>query len=312
MPEENLGKVLVTAKVHPYLIDYLTEKGYQVLYHPGINYADTHEKIYSCIGLIVTTRIKVDKNLLDHSPKLQWIGRLGSGMETIDTEYARKKGIRCMSSPEGNCDAVGEQVVGMLLALFSNILKSNLQLRKGLWEREENRGYEIGEKIIGIIGYGHTGHAVARKLSGFNCRVLAYDKYKENYGDEFAEEVSLETIYKRADIVTLHVPLTEETLHMVNDEFIKSFAIPVYFINASRGKVIDTSDFIKNLKEERILGACLDVLENENMQTFTKEEKEQFDFLLHAKNVILTPHIAGYTHEAAYKMASFVLKKLGI
>ncbi len=311
MPE-NYRKVLVTAKVHPYLIEYLEEKGYQVLYHPGINNADTFEKIHSCIGLIVTTRIKVDKNLLDHAPQLQWIGRLGSGMETIDTDYAREKGIRCKSSPEGNCDAVGEQVIGMLIALFANIQRSNLQLREGKWEREDNRGIEIGEKTVGIIGYGHTGHAVARKLSGFDCKVLAYDKYKEDYGDEYAERATLEEIQQKADILTVHVPLNEETHHMINDQFLKAFAVPIYFINASRGKVAKTADVIKNIKEEQVLGACLDVLENEHPSTFSEEEKEQFNFLLNSEKVILTPHIAGYTHEAAYKMAHYVIKKLGL
>src|SRR5699024_4737499 len=311
MPE-NFRKVLVTAKVHPYLIEYLEEKGYQVLYHPGINNADTFEKIHSCIGLIVTTRIKVDKNLLDHAPQLQWIGRLGSGMETIDTDYAREKGIRCKSSPEGNCDAVGEQVIGMLIALFANIQRSNLQLREGKWEREDNRGIEIGEKTVGIIGYGHTGHAVARKLSGFDCKVLAYDKYKEDYGDAYAERATLEEIQQKADILTVHVPLNEETHHMINDQFLKAFAVPIYFINASRGKVAKTADVIKNIKEEHVLGACLDVLENEHPASFSEEEKEQFNFLLNSEKVILTPHIAGYTHEAAYKMAHYVIKKLGL
>ena len=311
MPE-NFRKVLITAKVHPYLVDYLTEKGYQVLYHPAISYQEAYEKIHGCIGLIVTTRIKVDRNLLDHAPVLQWIGRLGSGMESIDVEYAREKGIRCKSSPEGNCDAVGEQVIGMLLSLFANVLKSNLQLRENIWEREKNRGIELMEKTVGIIGYGHTGGAVARKLSGFQCKVIAYDKYKTDYGDEYAEAVSLEEIYKRADVVTVHVPLTEETHHMVNDAFFKSFAVPIYFINASRGKVVHTAALIDHLKSEQVLGACLDVLENEKPDTFSETERAQFDYLLHSERVILTPHIAGYTHEAAYKMAHYTLKKLGI
>lgn len=311
MPE-NTRKVLITAKVHPYLVDYLTEKGYQVLYHPAISYGEAYERIHGCIGLIVTTRIKVDRNLLDHAPRLQWIGRLGSGMESIDVSYARTKGIRCVSSPEGNCDAVGEQVIGMLLSLFSNVLKSNLQLRENIWEREKNRGIELKEKTVGIIGYGHTGHAVARKLSGFECNVIAYDKYKTDYGDEYAKEGSLEEIYKRADIVTVHVPLTEETHHMVNDAFFKAFAGPVYFVNASRGKVVNTADLIDNIKDDRVLGACLDVMENEKIDLFSDIERARFDYLLHSDRVILTPHIAGYTHEAAYKMAHITLKKLGI
>lgn len=311
MPE-NFRKVLITAKVHPYLVDYLTEKGYQVLYHPAISYDEVYQSIHGCVGLIVTTRIKVDKNILNNAPFLQWIGRLGSGMEYIDVEYARQKGIRCVSSPEGNCDAVGEQIIGMLLCLFGNILKSNLQLRENVWEREKNRGIELKEKTVGIIGYGHTGQAFAHKLRGFECKILAYDKYKSGFGDEFVKEVSLEEIFRHADIVSLHVPLTDETRYMVDDAFLKSFAGPVYLINSSRGPVVRTADLIENLKNDRVLGACLDVLENEKLDQMDEIQRAQFDYLLHSSRVILTPHIAGYTHEAAYKMAHLVLKKLGI
>jgi D-3-phosphoglycerate dehydrogenase len=309
---ENLRKVLITAKVHPYLVDYLTEKGYQVLYHPAISYDEVYQNIHGCVGLIVTTRIKVDRDIIDNAPRLQWIGRLGSGMEMIDVAYATHKGIRCVSSPEGNCDAVGEHVIGMLLSLFSNIIKSNLQLRENIWEREKNRGHELKGKTVGIIGYGHTGNAVAKKLRGFECTVMAYDKYKTDFGDEIVQEVALEDIFRHADIVSIHLPLTEETHHMVNNEFLGSFAGPVYFINTSRGKIMNTADLIDNLKSGHVLGACLDVLENEKLDTMNETERAQFDFLLHSEHVILTPHIAGYTQEASYETAHIVLKKLGI
>lgn len=309
---ENARKVLITAKVHPYLVDYLTEKGYQVLYHPAITYEEVYQNIHGCIGLIVTTRIQVDANIIDNAPRLQWIGRLGSGMEMIDVTYARQKGIRCVSSPEGNCDAVGERVIGMLLCLFGNIIKSNLQLRENIWEREKNRGIELGEKTVGIIGYGHTGNALARKLRGFDCTVLAYDKYKTDFGDEFVREVPLEEIFRQADVISIHLPLNEETRYMVNQEFLKSFAGPVYLVNTSRGPIVHTADLIDNLKSGHVSGACLDVLENERLDTLDEIQRAQFDFLLHADNVVLTPHIAGYSHEAAYKMAHIVLKKLGI
>lgn len=309
---ENLRKVLITAKVHPYLVDYLTEKGYEVMYHPAISYEEVYENIHGCLGLIVTTRIKVDKHILDNAPRLQWIGRLGSGMEMIDVAYASHKGIRCVSSPEGNCDAVGEQVIAMLLSLFGNLLRSNLQLRENIWEREKNRGIELKGRTVGIIGYGNTGSAVAHKLRGFECRVMAYDKYRTGFADEFVEEVDMEAIFRHSDVVTLHLPLTEETTHLVNPQFLDSFAGSLYLVNASRGKIVDTAAVIEGLKSGRVAGACLDVLENEKLDTMNETERAQFDFLLHSDNVFLTPHIGGYTHEAAYKTAHLVLKKLGI
>lgn len=309
---DNLQKVIVTAKVHPYLRDTLTAKGYQVLYQPAITYEDLFHTIHGCVGVVVTTRLKIDRHILDNAVNLQWIARLGSGMEMIDVDYASEKGIRCVSSPEGNCDAVGEQALGMLLCLFNNILKSNLQLRLGIWEREKNRGFELGDKTVGIIGYGNTGSAFARKLSGFGCTILAYDKYKKGFGDELVREATMEEIFKRADVVSLHLPLTDETHHLVNDSFLKSFTGHIYLINTSRGQVVDTAALINNLQSEKLIGACLDVLENEKPESMNVPEKEQFEYLLHAPNVVITPHIAGYTHEAAFKMAYIVLKKLGI
>lgn len=309
---ENLRKVLITARVHPYLVDYLTEKGYQVLYHPAITYEEVYQNIHSCLGLIVTTRIKVDRAILDNAPHLQWIGRLGSGMEMIDVAYATHKGIRCVSSPEGNCDAVGEQVIAMLLGLFGNLLRANLQLRENIWEREKNRGIELKGKTVGIVGYGNTGTAVAHKLHGFECNVIAYDKYRTGFGDEFAREVGLEDIFRHADVVTFHLPLTEETHHMVNESFLSAFAGPVYVVNTSRGKILDTAALIEGLRSGHVAGACLDVLENEKLETMNETERAQFDYLLHSDHVFLTPHIGGYTHEAAYKTAHLVLKKLGI
>ncbi|QOR75098.1 MAG: hydroxyacid dehydrogenase [Thermoflavifilum sp.] len=307
-----MTKVLITAKTHPYLIDHLKEKGYQVLYHPAISYEEAYQLIHECAGLVVTTRIPVDRRLIDRGIHLQWIARLGSGMELIDVAYATSKGIRCVSSPEGNADAVGEHAVGMLIALLRNFRISDHELKQGIWEREKNRGFEIGGKVVGIIGYGHTGSAFARKLSGFGATILAYDKYKTGFGDAYVQEVSLETIFRQADIVSLHVPLTEETHHMVNHKFIRSFTVPVYLINTSRGAVVHTRDLVEALREERIAGACLDVLENERIDQLSETEREDFHYLLHHPRVIITPHIAGYTHEASLKMAQTVLHKLGI
>ncbi|MHB1922479.1 MAG: NAD(P)-dependent oxidoreductase [Chitinophagaceae bacterium] len=305
-------KILITAKVHPYLIDYLKEKEFKVLYHPAISYEEAFQLIHGCIGMVVTTRLVIDKNMLDNGVNLQWIARLGSGMEMIDVHYASGKGIRCVSSPEGNCDAVGEQALGMLLCVLNNILKSNLQLREGIWEREKNRGVELNGKVIGIIGYGFTGQAFARKLQGFDVEILAYDKFKSGFGDGRVREVQLDEIFHHADVISFHVPLTPETHHMGNDAFFQSFIGSIYLINTSRGQVVNTPDLISNILSQKISGACLDVLENEKINHMNQEEQEQFQFLLNAPNVVITPHIAGYTHEASLKMAEVVLKKLGI
>lgn len=305
-------KVLITAKVHEYLINQLEAKGYTVDYQPSITYDGVMQAIHDVKGMIVTTRIKVDKAMIDRAPELAWIGRLGSGMELIDVPYAESKGIHCASSPEGNMDTVGEQAVGMLVMLMHNLLRSNLQLREGIWERDGNRAWELGGKTIAIIGYGHTGSAFARKLRGFDVRILAYDKYKKDYGNEFVEEASMETIFREADVVSLHLPLTEETRHLGSTAFFQSFAKPVYFMNTSRGKVVNTADLVLALEAGTIGGACLDVLENEKMESFNATEQAQLQYLLQNDRVILTPHIAGYSHEASIKMAQIVLKKLNV
>lgn len=307
-----MKQVLITAKVHPYLINELEAKGYTVSYQPAVTYDEVVAQVKDVEGLIVTTRIKVDKNMLDQAGRLKWIGRLGSGMELIDVPYAESKGILCVSSPEGNADTVGEQVVGMLVCLMHNILKSNLELREGIWEREGNRAWELGGRTVGIIGYGHTGSAVARRLRGFGVNIIAYDKYKTNYGTDEVKEVSLQEIFEQAEIVTTHLPLTGETFHMVNETFLRSFAKPIYYINASRGKVVDTPALAAGLQSGLVKGACLDVLENEKLSSYTPAEQEIFHQLLTAPNVVITPHIAGYSHEASVKMAQFVLRKLDI
>lgn len=310
--QDESRKVLITAKAHNYLIDRLTENGFEVTYQPSVSYEEVWAAIPEYVGLIVTTRIRVDKAMIDHARQLQWIGRLGSGMELIDVPYAESKGIRCVNSPEGNRDTVGEQALGMLLCLMNNVLKSNLELRNGIWERDGNRGYELNGRTVGIIGYGNTGGAFARKLRGFDVKILAYDKYKTGFSDEYVQEATMEQLYTEAEVVSVHLPLTAETLHLGNAAFFKSFHKPVWFLNASRGKIVNTADVVAALEAGTLAGACLDVLENEKLASYSATEKEQMQRLLQLPNVVLTPHIAGYSHEASIKMARVVLEKLNI
>ena len=304
--------IIITSIVPEFLIDSFIKKGYKVLYDPLITYEVLSRKIKDAIGIVVTTRVKVDKALMEKAPNLKWIGRLGSGLELIDLEFAKKRGIKCISTPEGNRNAVAEHSLGLLLSLMQNIHKSSVEVAKGLWIREENRGIELDGKTVGIIGFGNTGKRFAEIVTCLNSTVLAYDKYKFDFGGGKIKEANLEQVCKYSDVISFNLPLTEETLHFANEEFFSSLQAKPIIINASRGKVVETSALIGALKSGKISGAGLDVLENENLETFTKEEKRELKFLTSQPNVIVTPHVAGYSFEAFHKMSEVLLKKLKI
>lgn len=305
-----MKKVIITAPVHEELITEFNQHGFEVLYDPQISYEQLERKIHEAEGIVVTTRIRIDRAMLEKADQLKWIGRLGSGMELIDVEFARSRGINCISTPEGNRNAVAEHVLGMILSLMNNINSSHNQIREYKWLRQENRGFELQGKTVGIIGFGNTGSALANLLQAFNVTVLAYDKYKFDFGRFHVKEASLNQVCRYSNIISFHVPLTEETHHMANGEFFRSLKQRPWIVNASRGKVVNLHDLKTAIEENLIAGAGLDVLENEKLNSFSESEKELFKWLCSRDNIILTPHIAGYSHEAFMKMAQVLIAKL--
>jgi D-3-phosphoglycerate dehydrogenase len=301
--------ILITAKCHPWLIEYF-QAGHAVLYEPSISYQQLLERAPEIAGLVVTTRIRVDRAFLERASSLRWIGRLGSGLELIDSDFAESKGIRVLSSPEGNRNAVAEHTLGMLLALLNRQFIGFQQVRQGIWLRDENRGAELQGKTVGIIGYGNTGSQFARLLQPFEVTVLAYDKRNFGFANNHVREASLEQIQRYADVVSFHVPLAVDTHHMANAEFFARLERKPVIINTSRGSVVNQADLAGALRSGTVSGAALDVLENERLEAYTEEEKEALAWLCAQPNVVITPHIAGYSHEALLRMAEVLVAKL--
>jgi D-3-phosphoglycerate dehydrogenase len=269
-------------------------------------------KIHDYDGIILRSRFTIDKQFLDAAKNLKFIGRVGAGLENIDCDYAESKGITLIAAPEGNRNAVGEHALGMLLSLFNKLNKADAEVRAGKWLREANRGIELDGRTVGLIGYGNIGKAFAKKLRGFDVEVLCYD-IKDSVGDANAKQVSLKEFQEKVDVVSLHTPQTLLTLNMINSEFINAFKKPFWFVNTARGKSVVTSDLVSAIKSGKILGAGLDVLEYEKASfenLFSTEMPEAFQYLIQSQNVILSPHVAGWTAESKEKLAQTIVEKI--
>lgn len=312
MTKERQAKVLITDGVHPLLIEGLTTAGYDCNYMPSISLEEVRAIIPQYEGIIINSKITVDRSFLDKATQLKFIGRLGSGLEIIDLEYAKMKKVAVHRAPDGNCDAVAEHAMGMLLSFAINLRRSDQQVRQNNWQREQNRGWELMGKTVGIIGFGYTGMAFAKRLIGFGVRVLVYDKYKSNYAKEMPHiiETSMEQIQEEADVLSFHLPSTPETKAMVGGEYWKKFKKPLVLINTSRGNIIQTKALLEALDSGQIIGACLDVFENEKPITYTKNENLLFQDLFARENVLLTPHIAGWTVESKERLAELLLDRI--
>ena len=308
-----MAKILINDNVHPILWRTLEEAGFTCDIAPNLTYDEVLKIIGNYQVLVVRSKINIDRNFIDNSLNLKCIARVGAGMETIDVEYAESRGIMCLNSPEGNRTAVGEHTLGLLLSLFNNIPQANFEVHKGLWQREENRGLEIAGKTIAIIGFGNMGSSFAKCLQGFDCNILAYDKYKTNYAPNYVKESTLQECFANADVVSFHVPLTDETRYYADEKFFKNFRKPIFLLNTSRGAVVKTSALAEVVKNGKVVGAALDVVEYENMakdglniSTLPKD----FRYLISVKNVIFTPHVAGWTKESKVKLAGVLAEKI--
>ena len=305
-------KILHFDSNHPLLWEQLQKAGFHNETDFTSSKQEVEAKIENYHGIVIRSRFKIDKTFLDKAINLQFIARVGAGLESIDCDYATAKGIHLIAAPEGNANAVGEHAIGMLLSLFNNLNKANNEVKSGQWKREDNRGYELEGKTVGIIGYGNMGKSFAKKLRGFDVNVLCHD-ILPNMGNENATQVSLSELQERADVLSLHTPWTPETDKMINSDFINQFKKPFWFINTARGNSVVTTDLVEGLKSGKILGAGLDVLEYEKLSfetLFEGEKPAAFEYLLKAENVLLTPHIAGWTFESHEKLAQVIVDKI--
>ena len=306
-------KILIAEPTYQNLKKKLKKAGFLCDYKPKLSFSELESIIPNYKGLVIRSKFKIEKSFIDITKQLKFIARAGSGMENIDINYAEKKGIICINSPEGNRDSVGEHTLGMLLSLLHKINIANNEVKKGKWNRKKNIGTELQGKTIGVLGYGNMGSAFAQRLKGFGVNVIAYDKYKFSYSDEYVTEVNLEDFFVQTEVLSIHVPLTEETEFMINDEYINKFKKNIYIINTARGKVLKTSDLVANLKSKKVTGAALDVLEYEKTHfesIVSNQDSDDLNYLIQANNIILTPHVAGSSDASYRKIAEVLADKI--
>ncbi|SEN17362.1 D-3-phosphoglycerate dehydrogenase [bacterium A37T11] len=300
--------ILIVDDIHSIFLEKLDQAGISYNYQPSMDRTAALEVISEYDGLVIRSKFRVDEAFMDAAPGLRFIARGGAGMDNIDEDLALKRGITLLNAPEGNRDAMAEHMLGMLLTLLNNLRKGDAQIRNGQWLREENRGYELGGLTVALIGYGHNGQAMARKLSGFGVQVIAYDKYKTGFSDAYATEVSMEEVVKRADVLSLHIPLTQETRHLVNDEYLFHFRKLKYFLNGARGEIVQIPAVLKALDEVRLRAAAFDVLPTEKFPALS--EQAWYAQLRKYENVLLSPHVAGWTFESYFKIADILGNKV--
>ena len=302
------GKILIIDDLHPIFKERAIEMGYEVDDLPKISREETLAVIKNYAGIAVRTKFRIDKELFDVAPNLKFVARAGAGLDNIDETYARERNIVLLNAPEGNRDAVGEHAIGLLLALMNNFKLADEEVGQEIWDREGNRGYELKGKTVGVIGYGFMGSSFAKKLSGFEVNVIAYDKYKTGFSDVYAKEVSMEEIVKHSDVLSLHVPLTSETRHMVDAEYLYHFKKPIFFINTARGEIVNTRAVLDAIKSKRVLGAGLDVLEIEKFPALAQQA--WYRELCLSGKVILTPHVGGWTFDSYRRISEVLADKL--
>lgn len=303
-------KILLLDKNHPLITEQLLAKNFILEEDFISSYDEVCRKIENYDGIIIRSRIPLDKNFLEHAKNLKFIARVGAGMENIDIPVAQKLGIQLINSPEGNRDSVAEHVVGMLLVLMNRLFIASQEVKNGIWLREENRGDELLGKTVGLIGYGNMGKATAKRLSGFGCNVIFHD-ILHGLGDEYAKQVSLDELKERAEVLSLHIPLTEESYYLVDGPFISEMKNDFYFVNTARGKNVETKSLVEAIRSGKVKGACLDVLEYEKSSFEKLEiENEDLQFLLDSDKVIVTPHIAGWTVQSKEKLAQVIVDKI--
>jgi len=300
--------ILIVDDIHHILLDKLDEAGISYDYRPAFNRADAENVIQRYTGLVIRSKFQVDESFLNLAANLQFIARPGAGMDNIDEEYATSKGIRLFSANDGNKDAVGEHMIGMLLVLMNNLNRGHREVCNGQWLREENRGYELKGQTVALIGYGHNGQAMAKKLSGFEVNVIAYDKYKTGFSDTYAKEASMEEVVRQADVLSFHIPLTRETRGMVDDEYLFHFRKPIFFLMGARGAITHIPSVLKYMDEGKILGAAFDVLPIEKFPALS--ETDWYRDLISRDNVMLSPHVAGWTFESYYKLSDIIADKV--